>query len=98
MGFHGLSPGVVAFSSRAFILNSEARVTVVCGVACVFGFSAKEFIERLFGWALLPRSDEGQQVWALQSCPFVEAAQNNLTLNDFAEKCSNLLSDLRKTF
>lgn len=43
MGFHGLSPGAVAFSSRAFILNSEVRVTVACGVVCVFGFSAREF-------------------------------------------------------
>lgn len=43
MGFHGLSSGMASFSSRAFILNSEACVTVACGVVHGVCFLSKGF-------------------------------------------------------
>lgn len=43
----------------------------------VFVFSARDLAERLYAWALLPCSDNGQQAWVLERCPLVKAAQNN---------------------
>lgn len=92
MGFHGLSPGVVTFSSGVFILNC-AWLWSVCLVS-QHGGSLSGSLPGHCHPAVTKDNRPGRG----KACPLVEAAQNNLTLNEFVQKRLNVLSDFRKTF